>query len=630
MSGNTLDWNKVAVDLVQKNLDRLITGIYKVSTDQYKQLQIRTRKAFETYLVKAIEKYSKVRTLINRSEPVNLYDFYVDIDLVFNGSVIDTKNIDRLLNINKNLMILGSGGTGKSTLFKHLFLNAIETTSKIPIFVQLRNINENNFSLEDCIYESLSTLGFCLEKEYFIRSLDKVDYIFLLDGFDEVDDDKKPKLITEIINMTTKYSNNYVLVSSRNFDNFSMGWDNFFELKMVPLNKDKAIELIEKIRFEEEVKEKFKKQLSEKLFEQHESFCSNPLLLTLMLMTFDEFSEIPDKIHIFYGQAFDVLYHRHDALKPGFKRPRKTKLASDEFRRVIEAISAFSYLEKVISFDNDKLIEYINKAKKLESLNFEATDYKSDLVEAVCILLLDGLKYTYQHRSFQEYFTARFVSRQTDELQTTLLHRLFKERRSVQDKVLDLIFDMDKYKMEKNIIVPTLRQVRDLSRASTEKKFYLNFLQNYYKLLEMHFFVRKDGRIVVFPHFISLENNLVTRIINFVVEKYMNVDFRNYRFKAIFDSVEDAFNELKIGTICTNKTVDDIKTNLNEKIKHRKPPRYIIVTANYLENEESHDLIMELSSHIKFAVNSALTILDQIEREHEERYSLEELFQVGK
>ena len=39
----------------------------------------------------------------------------------------------------------------------------------------------------------------------------------------------------------------------------------------------------------------------------------------MMLMTFDEFAEIPSKMHVFYEQAFNVLYNKHDATKASFK-----------------------------------------------------------------------------------------------------------------------------------------------------------------------------------------------------------------------------------------------------------------------------------------------------------------------
>ncbi len=68
---------------------------------------------------------------------------------------------------------------------------------------------------------------------------------------------------------------------------------------MLPLSKEKSIKLIEKLPYyDEEVKSRFLKTL-DKSYTKSKRFCSNPLLLTLMLLTFEEFAEIPDRMHVF-------------------------------------------------------------------------------------------------------------------------------------------------------------------------------------------------------------------------------------------------------------------------------------------------------------------------------------------
>lgn len=639
MSNEDLSLSKVAIELVQNNLERIITGIYKVGTDEIKQLKIRTQKAFETYLEKAIDKYGRIKTLINRTEPVNLYNFYVHTEVKFNDTLISTEDINSLLQINKNIMILGSGGTGKSTLFKHLFLNSINKTNKIPIFVQLRNLNDNDFTLDDCIYESLTTLGFCLERDYFFQSLDQGRYIFFFDGFDEVEDNKKSKLVRDIINMTTQYNENHFLVSSRNFDKISMNWDNFADLIMQPLDKDKAIKLIKNIQYEEEIKEKFLLELNNNLFSQHVSFCSNPLLLTLMLMTFDEFSEIPDKIHIFYGQAFDVLYYKHDATKPGFKRPRKTKLASDEFGRIIEAISAFSYLEKNISFENNKLVEYIHKARQYEGLDFDIDDYKSDLVEVVCVLILDGLKYNYHHRSFQEYFTAKFITRQTDELQNRFASKIFREQRLQSDRVVDLIFDIDKIKMEKNVIIPMLTVVKQSISANSKRESLLKYIENYYSRLDLSFKPSHEG-VLVIPYFGSnhlrpyrdeLSGPLIEKYFTFVISKYLNFDLKLLKTKNRYESVEAVFEELKLDQFILNEVSQSER--IKEKVEiirnmgaRDRVTRISLNLNDVLSNKDFHNTLFVFSEYLNFAIEQSLHILEKLEKEHAEREILGDLF----
>ncbi len=49
------------------------------------------------------------------------------------------------------IIIQGTGGIGKSTLMKHLFINELEQKSLIPVFLELKDINdlEKNYEIND-------------------------------------------------------------------------------------------------------------------------------------------------------------------------------------------------------------------------------------------------------------------------------------------------------------------------------------------------------------------------------------------------------------------------------------------------------------------------------------------------
>ncbi len=63
-------------------------------------------------------------------------------------------------------------------------------------------------------------------------------------------------------------------------------WNQFEELYSNPLSKEQALSLIKKIEYDQNIKEKFYKELDEYLYDKYETFASNPLLLTIMLLTF--------------------------------------------------------------------------------------------------------------------------------------------------------------------------------------------------------------------------------------------------------------------------------------------------------------------------------------------------------
>jgi hypothetical protein len=54
-----------------------------------------------------------------------------------------------------------------------------------------------------------------------------------------------------------------------------------------------------------------------------------------MLLTFEQFAEVPLKMHVFYREAFEVLAKRHDASKGAYKRALKTGLSVDALQTTL-------------------------------------------------------------------------------------------------------------------------------------------------------------------------------------------------------------------------------------------------------------------------------------------------------
>ncbi|PEC51251.1 hypothetical protein CON05_29160 [Bacillus cereus] len=617
------DYPKIISNLIQKNAENICKGIYRKSEQTYKQLLTNTGYAFTQYLNSSVNKFKNVKTIINNHKPVSLYEFYVDVDIKCKNDVINTSTIENILTFNNCITIFGSGGTGKSTLFKHLFLDTIKSTDLIPIFVELKDINNKEYkNIYDLIYESLVNLNFSLEKEFFLKSLKNGNYVFFLDGYDEVKDIKKEFIYDEIENITNKYENNFFLVSSRKNNMLERGWDNFYDFTMEPLNEDKAIQLIKNLNYDTDIKDKFLYQLEKgDLFKKHKSFCSNPLLLTIMLLTYQEFAEIPDKLHIFYGRAFDVLYSRHDATKGSFvreKRLEKQGLASDDFKNVLSTFSAISYADSKVTFEQDSLIEYIQKAKEYIDLEFDSNDFLIDLVEAVCILTLDGSEYKYQHRSFQEYFTAKFINSLTDEDQKEFLLAILEEKYiSLRtDKVFSMLFEMNPTKMEKNLIIPILEEIKEIIDDPDEKKRIFKFLNlMYYRTTieenEDNFrctFTVKDKK-----------NMKYMEIVRFVAAKYMN------KLTDIPEDYIEGFNSKQY--VETQRKIYNSIPDKKSIKKRGKNGYYIEIEFTEVENNnQAFENILALAKHRSIHLKIALYILEQLKEKYNNKKSLKDLF----
>lgn len=454
----------VATNLIEDSIKGAWKKVRKFFKDIESKDEIRYGEAYEEYLRNTKNKYRKIKTLIYRHAPKELYSFYECIGVHYNGKTIDTSNINNLIDRENKIVITGSGGMGKSILLKHLFLNAIEETGYIPILIELRSLNvvdEKSISLKSTIYDMLVQNGFVLEKEYFEYSLAEGGYVILLDGLDEVNRDKVSKVTAEIRNFSDKYNENKYIVSSRPSDDF-IGWNDFAEMSSLKLTKKQALELIQKIEFDENVKQVFYKELDEKLYDKYKSFASNPLLLNIMLLTFNNNASIPDKLNDFYEQAFATLFNMHDATKDAYVRDIRTGLSCEDFKMLFAYMCFKSYFRDEYEFTEVKLRRYIQESKeKFDGTQFTIDDFQEDLTMSVCMLMKDGLNYRFAHRSFQEYFAAWYTCKLTDDVQQKLLTNWLKESNTVNtDSYFTMLYNMQSEKVNKIILAPGIKEIK--------------------------------------------------------------------------------------------------------------------------------------------------------------------------
>lgn len=477
----------------------LVTSAWKKVCNFFKdsltENEIDYGSAYESYLNNTRKKYSKVKTLIYRHTPKDLYSFYESCNLRYESNIIDTSNINNVIKDFSKVIITGTGGIGKTTLLRHLYLNTIKETNFIPVFVELRNFNDkDNISLRDLIYQNLKENGFELEDKYYEYSLKKGAYVFLLDGFDEVNGNKKCKVQKCIQSFSDTYRNNRFIITSRPMDDL-ISLNDFTELESMELNKKQALSLISKIEFDEYLKEKFCDELNRMLYAKYKSFASNPLLLTIMLLTFEAHASIPDNLKDFYEQAFMTLFNMHDATKLAYKRDIRSNLGYNDFKTVFSYICFKSYFNSEYQFSHEKLREYIIEANnKFSDIKFNVNDFFEDLMLSVCMIIRDGNEYIFTHRTFQEYFAALYTCKLTDEYQKKLLKLHLRDIviRMDNDEYMKMLISMQNDKFINIILIPALKQ---LKKKYDEVGFsYELFSELFRGIRIMGFIARKDNK----------------------------------------------------------------------------------------------------------------------------------------
>ena len=195
--------------------------------------------------------------------------------------------MNKVLDISHFVILQGTGGIGKSTLLKHLFVNELKKKDLIPIFLELKEVNEleTEYSIKDLLLEKINDFGSNLNGNYFEYALKSGCFLFLLDGYDEIVTPKRDMFLKKLISFNDKYSNNYFIISSRPYSEF-VELQRYTVIKTCPLEKQQAMSLVNKIQFDEDTKRRFVQELDNKLYVKHKSFASNPLLLNIMLLTY--------------------------------------------------------------------------------------------------------------------------------------------------------------------------------------------------------------------------------------------------------------------------------------------------------------------------------------------------------
>ena len=338
------------------------------------------------------------KTLLHRSEPVKLTDFYLPLHIVpYNNSQyydkkikrISTENVSGLFKKTNYITLIGNAGSGKSTIVKYLFINSVELKFKIPIKVELRYLNEYKSNLTDYIIDEIFLflkLGF--SKEIIDRLLNSGAFIFFLDGYDEINSTKKETITNDVDRFVGKYPSNYYLITSRPYTNIDTLplFTNYIVCELL----DGEIPAFVKKQLpasENELTEKIIKAISQIEGSSYKAFLSNPLLLSMFILTFQSYSEIPQKRSDFYKQVFDTLYSVHDSVsKLSYVREKQSGLSKEGFEEVLKLFSFISYFDEKFLFQSEYIESKLNFIKeKKNNIKFDDQKLIEDLQVAIGI-----------------------------------------------------------------------------------------------------------------------------------------------------------------------------------------------------------------------------------------------------
>ena len=484
---------KLLETIVGTFISEIITDSKNIFNDLVDEGNQLLKTGIKRYLNKQKDKYSYLKTLLKGNSPVYLYDIYFPLKLAKWDKLnkldkhipgISTNSIKSLFTNSNYLTIIGEAGSGKSTLVKHLFLNSIQTSFAIPILVELRYLNDYDYDLESYILDKVLENEIAENRLILERLLQKGKFVFFLDGYDELNSEVRSNTVEDLNVFINKYSENKFLLTSRPysnvehlqlFHNFAIKNLSFYggEIKgFIHKQLDKEIELAKKIV----------SSLKWNRYDYINSFLTNPLLLSLYILTFQSNADIPAKKYIFYRRVIQALFSEHDSkTKLGYIREKQSGLKQEEFENILRSYCFLSYFESHFSWDLDYINDKFDIIKKTKKIDFSNEAVLTDFKSALAIWIEDYGMYSFAHRSLQEYFAALFVkSISPDHIERTykkMIDRFSKIREFTEvQNFLSILEEMDTLNFKRYYYYPLLNEVRSYIDTSNDQTKIISFL----------------------------------------------------------------------------------------------------------------------------------------------------------
>jgi predicted NACHT family NTPase len=370
----------------------------------------------------------------------------------------------------KKMMILGKPGAGKTTFLKHLAIQCIGgafLADRIPMFITLKDFAEaeertnllgyivfvyvdrlvSMSPVEADLTHNLSSNRFVQAENLPLQTiLNAGKALILLDGLDEIREIDNDRVLRQIKEFSQQFPDNQFVITCRiaareytferfteveiaDFDDqqiadFSNKW---FHCKNDPI---KAERFLQKLKEDKPIRE----------------LATNPLLLTLLCLVFEDSGSFPSNRVELYEIGLDVLLKKWDVKRnierdqvyKGLSLKRKEDLLSQIAYSTFAAGNYFfkqreverlirQYIQNLPNANTDPEVLEVDSAAVLKS------------IEAHHGLLVERARsiYSFSHLTFHEYFTAQKVFANSDPqslekaLQTLVSHISEKRWREV-------------------------------------------------------------------------------------------------------------------------------------------------------------------------------------------------------
>lgn len=550
----------------------------------------------QKYTTNWYNKISSVKTFLFSENAVDFEEVYVPLSLQFQKKNINLPNdISSFFKISNCITILGHAGSGKTMLMKHSFLNILRNGYLIPIIIELRRIDNTEFSLSEYISSLVFKLNLSRNETIFNRLMDEGKFVFFLDGFDEISIKNKEKRTAEIEEFVDRYNKNSFMLTSRPGAGAET-LSRFRSYHVCDMNDEQVKSFVMKqAKYMDEEGDLIAQKILGSIFCSDNSmfidYLRNPLLLSMFILTFKYTPELPSKKSGFYFNVFDTLYCKHDSTSKsgGYLHERKCKKEKEQYKNILQSFSYNSFFDSKYEFDNAYINKLFEDIKKRLSVKFDNDDMIYDLSVSIGIWVLDGYTYNFPHRSMQEYFAASLISESEEDTKKMVYSKIMTRKYGYDGfNFWSLCQEMDEFCFLKYFVLKNLKDFKKLLDITHEviiEEIELTFY-NFLKILDLYIGINKSGEI----NYIRRNHNIYIPVLRYL-KKVDIVD-------TIFDWSRKVPQEIE--TLCNLTRNDDklIRLDVDNKTVYNYLRCTSLPKMLYEEYIKLNNTILELENDL--------------------------------
>ncbi|WP_281561374.1 leucine-rich repeat domain-containing protein [Thalassomonas sp. RHCl1] len=339
----------------------------------------------------------------------------------------------------ERLVIIGDAGQGKTTLLQWLTVQCgrqdfsgdkAPWNQKVPVFIKLREVlkrkklpKKSDFyalMVEDCQIEAS-------HQTWLDAVLDDKRAIIMIDGFDEVPENRRTDVMNWIETLCREHSGNQFILTSRPsaYHDNALKALNFQAVKLQSMDQGAQQSFIE--HWHQAVALEYDKTKPDAFVDEGENLlqqlklqrplrtlAENPLLCgVLCMLHHDRSGYLPKNRTDLYQATSRMFLDSRDREKKIIEDERFVLLDHQDKVILLAYIGHWMTQKKLISLTPDDLLarlgEKLNNLPKLNKV-LSAEDLKSFFLERSGLLQTVGPgEIQFAHRSFQEFFTAEYL-----------------------------------------------------------------------------------------------------------------------------------------------------------------------------------------------------------------------------